>query len=466
MGSILIYTLPITFLLLSTVGVLQSLDVKDIYDSIKDIDSSSFDGVTPHMSRRLRAISANSKLTASKWLSGRPSKWLCESAPTTLTENLPVIVVNQTRSRALRGATRRFQRTKKEALVGRDVSEGDSGNLGKDYLKLLPRLLLDISAYVQVSDITIITPGLNQDLCQALAIKILREGRFGRCLSFEDLEGYVDVLVLLSEDEASDGDGVSRLLRAVISKEDDGKLEAGHVVVVLGHLGEVSAPRTSVTQYLVVKFQENHTFEFTEYFTFGNSRPASSVVGFWTREKPWISVRGDIVAPHDFEGNVIRAAITHSEPYIIIRKNDRGRTLSVEGYLVDLWRVLEDELNFTTQWLVPQDEEFGTPLPNGSWSGMVGLLKNGRADVALGPLSVTIPRSYVMDFSPAIDYHVLRLLILRGTSHDALDWGTYILAFHWLIQFYVMNFFVQGAGKERCLTKEICFLAVGRGPLL
>ncbi|XP_076059431.1 glutamate receptor 3-like [Oratosquilla oratoria] len=47
-----------------------------------------------------------------------------------------------------------------------------------------------------------------------------------------------------------------------------------------------------------------------------------------------------------------------------------------------------------------------------------------------------------MDFSPAIDYHVLRLLILRGTSHDALDWGTYILAFHWLVWLSVIGLWV------------------------
>ncbi|XP_068222895.1 glutamate receptor 2-like [Palaemon carinicauda] len=56
-----------------------------------------------------------------------------------------------------------------------------------------------------------------------------------------------------------------------------------------------------------------------------------------------------------------------------------------------------------------------------------------KADVAVSPLSLTIPRLSVMDFSPAVDHDTVRMVILNHVDHDPMDWGTYIEGFHWSV---------------------------------
>jgi len=41
----------------------------------------------------------------------------------------------------------------------------------------------------------------------------------------------------------------------------------------------------------------------------------------------------------------------------------------------------------------------GRKLSNGKWIGMIGNVYNGRADLALGDLTLTYERSTIVDFS-------------------------------------------------------------------
>lgn len=51
--------------------------------------------------------------------------------------------------------------------------------------------------------------------------------------------------------------------------------------------------------------------------------------------------------------------------------------------------------------------------------------------MALGGLSRTSSRSTVIDFSPAIDYVSLRVLVYTAAAAEAMDWYTYTNVFHW-----------------------------------
>ncbi|KAG1692284.1 Glutamate receptor ionotropic, delta-1 [Nymphon striatum] len=51
---------------------------------------------------------------------------------------------------------------------------------------------------------------------------------------------------------------------------------------------------------------------------------------------------------------------------------------------------------------IVHDLNYGVKLKNGSWNGMIGELIDKKADIALGPLSVTTEREKVVDFSPVI----------------------------------------------------------------
>ena len=65
---------------------------------------------------------------------------------------------------------------------------------------------------------------------------------------------------------------------------------------------------------------------------------------------------------------------------------------------VDLLRMLKSQLNFTYKITKPQDNSYGN-LVNGSWSGIMGELKENNIDMGMVDLTVTKQRSEIVDFT-------------------------------------------------------------------
>ncbi|XP_071549686.1 uncharacterized protein [Panulirus ornatus] len=124
------------------------------------------------------------------------------------------------------------------------------------------------------------------------------------------------------------------------------------------------------------------------------------------------------------------ALVPQSAPHVILTRLPDGE-LQVDGFLADLMRVLEHQLNFTIQWVETLDGDYGVPSVNSTWTGLVGDLLKKRADVALSPLSQTLSRAAVIDFSPPVDHDAVRILVLNPEEPENLHWGTYVDAFHW-----------------------------------
>ncbi|KAF8778043.1 putative glutamate receptor like protein [Argiope bruennichi] len=62
-------------------------------------------------------------------------------------------------------------------------------------------------------------------------------------------------------------------------------------------------------------------------------------------------------------------------------------------------QVVLDALGTEYDVVIPEDRLFGSLLPNGSWSGMVGMVRRGEADLAFTYLSITEERMKVVNFS-------------------------------------------------------------------
>ncbi|XP_042871398.1 probable glutamate receptor [Penaeus japonicus] len=75
---------------------------------------------------------------------------------------------------------------------------------------------------------------------------------------------------------------------------------------------------------------------------------------------------------------------------------------SWSGIAVTLLSILAQKMNFTYHFVRPQDHEWGRMLPNGSFTGMVGMLERKEVDLALGPLSVSWERYQKADYSTFI----------------------------------------------------------------
>ncbi|KAF8782460.1 probable glutamate receptor [Argiope bruennichi] len=77
-------------------------------------------------------------------------------------------------------------------------------------------------------------------------------------------------------------------------------------------------------------------------------------------------------------------------------KNFDTKPRGSEGKLLQL---LSEALNFTYKLITPPDHLWGSRSPNGTWSGLVGLVSKGEADMALCSLGITNERKEVVDFS-------------------------------------------------------------------
>ena len=53
---------------------------------------------------------------------------------------------------------------------------------------------------------------------------------------------------------------------------------------------------------------------------------------------------------------------------------------------------------FRTNFVMPGDGTFGAMMKNGSWTGMVGMVQNGFAEIGTAAFSMTTQRIQVVDY--------------------------------------------------------------------
>ena len=120
---------------------------------------------------------------------------------------------------------------------------------------------------------------------------------------------------------------------------------------------------------------------------------------------PSLQFAGKNWSPEDIdtaEETVLRVVAVHEPPFVSIRQEDDG-SLTYDGYLFDIWKIMTQLLNLRYQ-MVPQMEDggYGMLLENGTWTGMVGELAYGRADVALTWLWMREDRLRVINYLDAV----------------------------------------------------------------
>ena len=98
-----------------------------------------------------------------------------------------------------------------------------------------------------------------------------------------------------------------------------------------------------------------------------------------------------------------------------------------KGIFANVWHTLSDEMNFT--FTVKRAYMWGA-VTNGTWNGMVGMLKNETADIAAADLTITKERSTVVDFLPSL-MEVTEGLYMKNPG-DGFSTVSYVGSFTWL----------------------------------
>ena len=106
------------------------------------------------------------------------------------------------------------------------------------------------------------------------------------------------------------------------------------------------------------------------------------------------------VAADQFEDSEIRLTALHDPPYIWIHPTGDG-SYRYEGYLYDIWETMAEALNLRYRLVPLLGGDYGKLDANGTWTGLVGELAYGRADVALTWLYVREDRLKVINYLDA-----------------------------------------------------------------
>lgn len=85
-------------------------------------------------------------------------------------------------------------------------------------------------------------------------------------------------------------------------------------------------------------------------------------------------------------------------PYFLEFNNTLRENQRFGGLDGDFFNIIADHLGFEYEGIVPKDEEWGRKN-NGTWTGLIGLVASGSADMALGSIAINAPRAEVVDFS-------------------------------------------------------------------
>ncbi|XP_049799214.1 glutamate receptor ionotropic, kainate 2-like [Schistocerca nitens] len=130
-------------------------------------------------------------------------------------------------------------------------------------------------------------------------------------------------------------------------------------------------------------------------------------VATWTPQEGFLSSRTETQAQRQtqsiIEGRHLIVSSRLDPPYLRMKApttpprvgNDR-----YEGYSMDLIANIAELLNFTFEFKLAPDGEYGTyDKRKGTWNGLVGELINGRADLAICDLTITEERQSAVDFT-------------------------------------------------------------------
>ena len=123
----------------------------------------------------------------------------------------------------------------------------------------------------------------------------------------------------------------------------------------------------------------------------------------------------------DIQNRELRVSTMHDPPFITIDRRENG-TAKYGGYLHDVWLLIAEQLSLRFKMQPPRDGGYGILNKNGTWSGMMGELVYGRADVALTMLSIREDRKAVVDFVDVVpvwesSYNFYVHQGNRGTTH-------------------------------------------------
>ncbi|KAF0294937.1 Glutamate receptor 2 [Amphibalanus amphitrite] len=120
----------------------------------------------------------------------------------------------------------------------------------------------------------------------------------------------------------------------------------------------------------------------------------------------------------DAEIGTVRVAALHDPPYFYIERRPDGTCCQFDGFLWELWQLIAQKARLQYEITPLLGAGYGQEGANGSWTGLVGELVHGRADVALSWLGMFGRRQRAVAFLDAVPVSVSRetFYVARGAT--------------------------------------------------
>uniref|UniRef100_A0A8C9U0V7 Glutamate receptor n=1 Tax=Scleropages formosus TaxID=113540 RepID=A0A8C9U0V7_SCLFO len=145
-------------------------------------------------------------------------------------------------------------------------------------------------------------------------------------------------------------------------------------------------------------------------------------VGYWNEEEKYVSTATYSHGSNETFGLQNRTYIVTTileSPYVMLKKNHDQLVGNdkYEGYCVELAAEIAKHVGYTYKLEIVPDGKYGArDSETKMWNGMVGELVYGKADVAVAPLTITLVREEVIDFSKPFMSLGISIMIKKPTK--------------------------------------------------
>ncbi|XP_060783670.1 glutamate receptor 1a isoform X2 [Neoarius graeffei] len=145
-------------------------------------------------------------------------------------------------------------------------------------------------------------------------------------------------------------------------------------------------------------------------------------VGYWNEDEKFVSTAAYMSGTNETYGFHNRTYIVTTileSPYVMLKKNHEKLVGNdkYEGYCVELAAEIAKHVGYQYKLKIVADGKYGAKDPETKmWNGMVGELVYGKASVAVAPLTITLVREEVIDFSKPFMSLGISIMIKKPTK--------------------------------------------------
>ncbi|CAB1431138.1 unnamed protein product [Pleuronectes platessa] len=145
-------------------------------------------------------------------------------------------------------------------------------------------------------------------------------------------------------------------------------------------------------------------------------------IGYWNERRGYVNTAIYRPAPEEAYGLQNRTYIVTTileAPYMMLKKNHEQLVGNdkFEGYCAELASEIAKHVGFTYRLQLVGDGKYGARDGiTKMWNGMVGELVYGKADVAVAPLTITLVREQVIDFTKPFMSLGISIMIKKPTK--------------------------------------------------